>query len=97
MYELRPVKKPAELAPLAKQFIENFIKSFNQPPTPEAMRKWTKEMVLKAQEAYVKNNLEGYSIQDVIPFGEQIAMELASKKSAVDKEPAVQGNKKVTL
>lgn len=92
MYELRPVKPAAQMLPLVKQFIENYMKNFGEAPSGPLVQKWCAEMVQKQQEFYVKNYLEGYAIQDIRPFGGMVAgqfpiaeteMKLTDKKKAV--------------
>lgn len=86
MYELRPVKPVEQMIPLAKQFIDNFSRMFNAPPSPEIIKKWTEEMVLKTQEAYVKNYLEGFAVQDLVPFGAIVGAQMTPTPVA-DKIP----------
>jgi len=71
-YDLRPVKSRAELAPLAQQFVENFAKNFGHEPDAELIAKWCKMKVLKLQEAYVSNYIEGYAVQDIRPFSDTV-------------------------
>lgn len=72
MSELRPGKTVEQIKPLVDQFIVNYTKCFNVAPDPELIGKWCNEMVLKLQEAYTKNYLEGYSVHDLKPFANML-------------------------
>lgn len=85
MSELRPGKTLEQIKPLVDQFIANYTKCFNVAPEPELISKWCGEMVLKLQEAYTKNYLEGYSVHDLKPFANMLnaAMEPPKNRKPV--------------
>ena len=81
-YELRPVKTQAQLAPLVAQFVENFAKSFGHEPDSELIDLWCRKRVIKMQEDYVLNYLEGYAVQDIPAFSKEVANKLSTKPQA---------------
>lgn len=81
-YELRPKKTKEQMLPLVSQFVANFAKTFGEAPSPENISKWCDDTIIKRQEEYVKNYLEGFYIGDIADFPKYVKNHLTIDQRA---------------